>query len=203
MKEARKQELYNKLKELSSMANEICCELHEIADLYYEQGDTYNYITHMALDADELSMKLACKVLLEETFSCKIEGEYKEIAVGDEVGFVKPDGQVGVGVITNIIPGSEPFDLKVEIANERTKEFEGSYHVGDLITWSSYYYLERERWNWLVKSLKDEGKKVTLLRIAVGFHLSVFNDNTGAVYSKNNLHLKDFDDNLFNEMRNV
>ena len=149
MKEARKQELYDKLQKLSSMANEICCELHEIADLYYEQGDIYNYITHMALDADEMSMKLAGKALLGETFSCKIEGEYKEIAVGDKVGFVKLDGQVGVGIITNIIPGSEPFDLKVEIVNERTKEPEGSYHVNDLIAWRSYYYLERERWNWL------------------------------------------------------
>ena len=55
----------------------------------------------------------------------------------------------------------------------------------------------------VVKSLKDEGKEVALSRIAGGFSLTVTNNYTGATYSRNNLHLKDFDDNLFNKMRNV
>jgi len=185
------------------MASDICGELHDIADHYYEYGDICSQIRGMAIDAEELSSNLGDKMLLSETTTCSLLGEDKEMAVGDLVGVMKLDGTVGICRITEIVPGVNNSDAIIKICDGYTGIPEVNHHIRRIIPWGHWRVFDENNWNKFVNSLVSQKKSVSLSQLNGAFNIKITDDVSGAVYERNGLYLKDIDKKLFDEIKSI
>lgn len=203
MEESRKKELYDKLQRLSEMASDICGGLYDFNDLFYEQGEVYNALSNMALDASELASKLNDNTILGDTITCKLEGEDKEIAIDDLIGFIRLNGKICYGGVTKITPGNGTSDVILSIVDTDDPKDVGNFSMRKVMSWHSWCYLNRKGWNKVVDSLVSQKKSVSLSVQNDAFNIMVSDKSSGAVLQKNGLYLKDFNESLFNEMKGV
>ena len=203
MEEARRKELDDKLQKLSELVSSVQSELYDVSELYYEQGNIYNTLNNMALDCNELYHKLNSGLLLEDTVTGKICGENKEFAIGDSVGYMKMNGQIYSGRITELFEGDNESDVVFDIADDRTEKDMGAYHIRRIISWDSYYDFYLKKWNKFVEKLYEQKKSVSLSQQNGLFNLKAINHTTGAEYHRDGLHIKDFDNDLFNKIEEL
>ena len=203
MKKSKKEELYRRLQKLADMANDICVELHDMANMYYEESKIHNVLKSLAIDADELSLSLTGNGMLPETTTCMIHGNVVEIGIGNRVGFVNVDGTVDEGFIADIFPVNHPSDMTLHISKEKGGNPSYARHISRIMPLSLQRHFCSRGWNKIVENLASQKKVVSLWLQDGTFDITVIDESSKAVFQKCGLYLKDLNTNLINEMKGV
>lgn len=201
MEKSRKEEIYQKLQKLSELANNICFELHNLANMYYNNGIIFDRLKILAIDADELSMSLEDKTIFHDTTTCLLQGEVVEIGCGDPVGFVNIDGTVDMGYVIDISSDGSPSDVVLSISKRKGGELFCIRHIGKTMDWLHRMRFEQCYWNKMVKSLANQKKSVSLSLQNDTFSIKVFDDELNVLFERDNLYFRDLNENLTNELK--
>lgn len=201
MEKSRKEEIYQTLQKLSELANDICLELHDLVDIYYDHGDVCNKLKNLAIDADALSMSLEDNELLSDTTSCFLQGKVLEIGNGDPIGFINIDGTVDVGYVIDISSDSNPADVILSISKKEGGNLFSKRHISKVIDWLHWMRFEQCYWNKMVESLANQKKSVSLSLQNDTFNIKVFDDELNVLFERDNLYFRDLNKNLINELK--